>query len=882
VRRKDVGVDTFRLQTERSSIVVPLGIKLTRTPSPLVLQSQSQSPKLYEQGDSAVRRKKTMTDLSRLVGLYAENIVQTVLEPLLVLDQELRVVTANQAFYQAFEITPQEVEHTLIYEIGNHQWDIPELRKLLKEVMPGHREFHDFRVELDFPQMGVMTMLLNARQVAQEPDKSPLILLAIEDITERDRAQKAVQLAREYAESIIDTLREPLLVLSSDLRVVSTSRAFRDTFDVTVQETEHVLVYELGNHQWDIPELRKLLEEVIPKHREIRDFPVQHNFPQMGVRTMLLNARQVFQEPDKPPLILLAIEDITERKQAEEALIEAKELNEITLQSIGDAVMTTDPDGVIRYLNPVAEKLTGWRAEEAQGQPAQTVFRIFREKDREPVPDLVARCLKENQVIGLGDHTILISRSGREYSIQDSAAPIRSPDGKPLGVVVVFSDVTETRRLAEQMAYQASHDSLTGLVNRQEFERRLERTLETTQTDTVEHTLCYLDLDQFKVINDTCGHVAGDELLRQLAPVLNDKVRKRDTLARLGGDEFGVLMEHCHLEKGLRVANVLRDAVESFRFAWDGKSFRIGVSIGITPITEATESVASVLSQADSACYAAKDQGRNRIHVYTVEDTELVRRSGEMEWVRQINQTLEENRFRLFYQPIAAIEPGHDGKGHYEILLRMVNEEGTLVLPGEFFPAAERYHLASKIDQWVIATTFEWLRHHPDLLDDLFLCSINQSGHSLGDAAFLEYVNKEFEKNGIPGSKICFEITETAAIANFASASRLITDLKKRGCQFALDDFGSGLCSFAYLRALPVDFLKIDGAFVKNIVDDHVDSAMVKSINVMAHVLGKQTIAEFVENQAILDKVREIGVDYAQGHGISDPRPLIDLTGVKR
>jgi PAS domain S-box-containing protein len=290
-----------------------------------------------------------MTEQSRLIGFYAESIVQTVREPLLVLDEGLRVVTANQAFYQAFEVTSQETEHTLIYELGNHQWDIPELRKLLEGVMPEHREFHDFSVEHDFPQVGVRTMLLNARQVVQEPDKPPLILLAIEDVTERDRAEKVAQLAREYAESIIDTVREPLLVLDSDQRVISASRAFRDTFDVTAEETEHTLIYELSNHQWDIPELRKLLEKVIPEHREFNDFPVEHDFPQVGVRTMLLNARQVVQEPDKPPLILLAIEDITERKQAEEALSEAKELNEVTLHSIGDAVITTDSEGVIRY-----------------------------------------------------------------------------------------------------------------------------------------------------------------------------------------------------------------------------------------------------------------------------------------------------------------------------------------------------------------------------------------------------------------------------------------------------------------------------------------------------------------------------------------------------
>jgi diguanylate cyclase (GGDEF)-like protein/PAS domain S-box-containing protein len=823
-----------------------------------------------------------MTDLSRQIRFYAEAIVQTVREPLLVLDEAFRVVTANQAFYQVFDTAPQETEHTLIYELGSQQWDIPELRRLLEEVIPEHREFRDFPVKHDSPQVGIRTMLLNGRQVVQEPDQPPLILLAIEDITNRDRAQKVVQRAREYAESIIDTVREPLLVLDNDLRVVSASRAFYDKFDVTAQETEHTLIYELGSQRWDIPELRRLLEEVIPEHREFRDFPVKHDFPQVGIRTMLLNGRQVVQEPDHPPLILLAIEDITERKQAEEALIEAKELIEVTLHSIGDAVITTNPEGFIRYLNPVAEKLTGWRTAEAQGQPVHTVFRIIREKDREPVADIVARCLKEGKSIGLGNHTILISRNGQEYAIQDSAAPICSPDGKLHGVVVVFSDVTETRHLTEQMAYQASHDSLTGLVNRREFERRLQRTLGTARADKVEHTLCYMDLDQFKVINDTCGHVAGDELLRQIAPVLDDKVRKRDTLARLGGDEFGVLMEHCRLGEGLRVANALRNAVEQFRFRWEDKSFRIGVSIGIAPLNEATENIASVLSQADSACYAAKDRGRNRIQVYTIEDTDLVQRSGEMEWVRQINEALEENLFRLFCQPMAAIEPDRDDKGHYEILLRMVKEDGTLVLPAEFFPAAERYHLASKIDQWVITTVFEWLHHHPDILDHLSMCSINQSGQSLGDAAFLEYVNGEFERTHIPGGKICFEITETAAITNFASAGRLITDLKNRGCQFALDDFGSGLCSFAYLRALPVDFLKIDGAFVKDIVDDPVDFAMVRSLNDMGHVLGKRTIAEFVENQAILDKVREIGVDYAQGYGISEPRPLDELltTGV--
>ena len=423
------------------------------------------------------------------------------------------------------------------------------------------------------------------------------------------------------AESIVQTVREPLLVLDQALHVVTANQAFYRTFEVAAEETDDTLIYDLGSGQWDIPELRLLLGELIPERSEIRDFRVEHNFPRIGPKTMVLNARQMVRELGEPPLVLVAIEDITSREVAEEALIETREINEVTLHSIGDGVITTDPEGVVRYLNPVAEKLTGWRAEEAQGQPVHAVFRILREKDRKPLFDLVDRCLEEGKVTGFDSHAILVSRDGQECFIQDSAAPICKADGKVFGVVVVFKDVTQTRRLAKQMAHEASHDALTNLVNRREFERRLQRIFETAREDMAEHTLCYLDLDRFKVINDTCGHAAGDELLRQLASILRNSVRKRDTLARLGGDEFGVLMEHCSPAEGLRVANTLRDAVESFRFSWEDKDFRIGVSIGIAPITKDTQSVASLLNQADAACYTAKARGRNRVHISAVEAT---------------------------------------------------------------------------------------------------------------------------------------------------------------------------------------------------------------------------------------------------------------------
>ncbi len=372
--------------------------------------------------------------------------------------------------------------------------------------------------------------------------------------------------------------------------------------------------------------------------------------------------------------------------------------------------------------------------------------------------------------------------------------------------------------------------------------------------------------------------MAGDELLRQLGGLLQQKVRRRDTLARLGGDEFGVLMEHCSLEHALRVANTLREAVEEYRFVWEDKGFNIGVSIGLVPITEISESIAGVLSAADTACYAAKDEGRNRIHVYREDDAELAKRHGEMQWVARIDRALEEDRFQLNFQPIVSVKSGEQKGAHYELLLRMQDEEGHIVHTSVFLPAAERYNLATKLDRWVVRKAFEWLTRHPEHLERLYLCEINLSGHSLGDGEFLELVIQQLGEAAIPPEKVCFEVTETAAIANLTSATHFIQTLKGVGCHFALDDFGSGLSSFAYLKTLPVDFLKIDGLFVKDIADDPTDLAMVKSINEIAQAMGKQTVAEFVENEAILEKLREIGVDYAQGHYIGGPRPIEEMT----
>ena len=442
-------------------------------------------------------------------------------------------------------------------------------------------------------------------------------------------------------------------------------------------------------------------------------------------------------------------------------------------------------------------------------------------------------------------------------------------------ILTIAEDVTERKEAQDRLSYQASHDLLTGLINRHEFERRAERLIPSAQSNGGEHALCFMDLDQFKIINDTCGHTAGDELLRQLAMLLSGAVRKRDTLARLGGDEFGVLMEHCTLKQARRVTESLESTVRDFQFGWDEHSFRISVSIGLVAIDENSPNLVELLKRADAACYMAKDLGRNRTHVYHAEDTELAQRHGEMQWVTRINRALEDNRFCLYAQPIVPLSDS--GERHYEVLVRMIDETGKIIPPGAFLPAAERYDLIHSLDRWVVKNALALLAKNPTFVEETNFISINLSGQSVTSSKFLDFIIKQLQETGIEAGKICFEITETVAISNLTKARTFITRLQDFGCSFALDDFGSGLSSFGYLKNLPVDYLKIDGMFVKDIIDNPVDHAMVKSINDIGQVMGMQTIAEFVENDEIKGMLREIGVNYAQGYGVGVPLPIVKI-----
>jgi len=575
--------------------------------------------------------------------------------------------------------------------------------------------------------------------------------------------------------------------------------------------------------------------------------------------------------------IIIAVYVVRRNAAIEKGIYIEKELAELTLRSIGDAVITTDINGSVLIMNPNAEALTGWTLQEAEGQNINSIFQIIDEDSKHHFINPVEDVLTTGETIHSTATEILIDRNDKQYGVEHSVAPITDLNNEILGLIVIFRDVTETRALSKQLNHQATHDNLTGLVNRREFEIRLDHAFLNVRADNIEYALCYMDLDQFKLINDTCGHNAGDEVLRQISTILKQHIRRSDTLARLGGDEFGVLLEACSLTKAEQIAYVLLRAINDFRFVWQGQTFDIGVSIGVAPITALTANISELLSAADTACFLAKDKGRNRIHIYHPDDSELEQHRGEIQWIQRINEALEQNNFILYYQSIVSLNEANPAANHYEILVRMMNDIGDLIPPMAFIPAAERYKLMPSIDQWVIHNTLvEISRIYNDSGSTFNECvfTINISGQTLSATDISDYILDEIIENNIKPSAICFEITETSAIANMSSALRFITKLKEAGCLFALDDFGSGLSSFSYLKTLPVDYIKIDGSFVRDIYDDSTDHAFVESITQIAHVMNIETIAEFVEGREILQELRNIGVDYAQGFYIATPTPL--------
>lgn len=548
-----------------------------------------------------------------------------------------------------------------------------------------------------------------------------------------------------------------------------------------------------------------------------------------------------------------------------------RDLLPAALQALREAVLIIDPQGQLLLVNRSCRRLLGFADDEPLTGALADLLIIVDENSREPLPLPLDRLDDPDWLCHINDNAVILRRNGSEFPFELHVSHLSQ--GRSSGWLLTFKDLFQTRSLADTVHFQRSHDTLTGLVNRSEFESRLQDALLQAKQDGAGHVLCYIDLDQFKVINDTCGHIAGDELLRQLTELFRSVIADNDVLARIGGDEFTVLLWQRTIEEAALWSEELLQRVVDFPFSWADKTFSLSISIGLAALSGAGQNWATVLGQADAACYHAKDLGGNQIRIYSDDDVQLAQRQTEMQWVSRIVQALQQDRFQLWAQRIAPVLPGA-GAGHQEILVRMIDVDGSLIAPGLFLPAAERFNLVLMLDRWVVGRTLDWMATRQRTGQPPIRCAINLSGTSINQSHFHQFVAEELQRSGVAPELVCFEVTETAAIANLQSARAFIQQMKQLGCAFALDDFGAGMSSFAYLRNLPVDYLKIDGVFVKDIANNAMDYAMVRAINEVGKVMGMKTIAEFVENDAVLAKLKEIGVDYAQGYGIARPAPL--------
>ena len=581
----------------------------------------------------------------------------------------------------------------------------------------------------------------------------------------------------------------------------------------------------------------------------------------------------VIDSAGEPALLLTALEMLPEPGPV---AVPARPRAMVTLDAMGESVITVDADGRIDYINHAAEILLSQRFDQVMGRSFSEVASLVDETDRRSLGDPVRKALATGGRVTMGRRAVLVpANAGPERSVEISVTPLRF-DGKDIiGLVLVLHDTSELRGLTRQMTYQASHDALTGLVNRREFERRLQEAMDSAQTGNVGHALCYLDLDRFKVVNDTCGHTAGDNMLREVASLIKEAVRDSDTVGRIGGDEFALLLVGCPLEKARQIADDVVRSVNDYRFVWKDKIFNVGVSIGLVEIGHDGGAIEDIMNSADSACYVAKKQGGLHVHVYSAREEASARHSGEIHWLQKLQGALRDNKFELYYQPIVhARADGLRGPA-LEVFVRLEGEKGQpSAPPAEFIRAAERYRLMPHIDRWVVQTVLSALGRGGMRLPAGRSVAINIAGQTLGDSDFLEFVVDCFDHTGASPGDICFEVTESSVVANLDHAHRFIAVLHGMGCEFALDDFGSGLSSFSTLRTLPMDYLKIDGSFINNLAGDTVNQAMVAAMIELSRSLNFRIVAEQVEDQQSLDTVTHMGIDFVQGFAVGRPQPL--------
>jgi diguanylate cyclase (GGDEF)-like protein/PAS domain S-box-containing protein len=710
-------------------------------------------------------------------------------------DAQSRFLAVNEAFARSCGVDAERL-------VGKTDLDIwpAELahQYLADDAEVMHSRQHK-RVEEPVADRDLGTRWVETIKTAIIDDKGAVIGTTgiARDITHRKRTEAALRESEEKYRLLVENQTDLVVKVDMEGRFQFVSPSYCRLFGKSEAELLGKKFMPLV-HEHDRESTARAMEALYSPPHEC--YVEQRALTQSGWRWLAWADKAVLDARGRPVAIVGVGRDISHRKAMEEALRQERERAQVTLRSIGDAVVTTDAQGRVEFLNPVAERLTGWPHAQAKGRPLSHVYRIVNEQTGEPAEDPVSRALRGGRLAAQVSHTLLIGRDGGESAIEDSAAPIRDEAGRMLGVVLVFKDVSEQRRLNQQMLHQATHDSLTGLVNRVEFEQRLDHAIGAFHSHGTPYALCYLDLDQFKVVNDTAGHSAGDEMLRQIAALLKTRTRSRDTLARLGGDEFSLLLENCPLGNAIEVAEDLVATIGDFRFSWRERRFAVGVSIGVVPVTVDISDRAELMTRADVACFTAKDLGRNRVYVYHLDDSELSRRHREILRAAELREALEQGLFRLYAQPIRDIVSHPHGRViHHEVLVRLLGEDGELMLPGSFIPAAERYGVMVELDRWIIR---EALRQYGSLgiAGEGPGIAINLSGSSLGNDRLVDFVRAELASSGVPAQQVCFEVTETTAINRLTLAQRLIGELRSLGCRFALDDFGSGLSSFAYLQ----------------------------------------------------------------------------------
>ncbi len=760
----------------------------------------------------------------------------------------------------------------------------PDSRELLAEaIRKAARAGTAFDLELQLVRTDGAVIWIRAIGSAESRDGKPTRLFgAVQDIS--DRIAQRNNVVKDHQRMILATESTGIGIWETDLETQ------RSTFDrQTYRLFGHFSNLDLPDpgDVWPAcvhPEDReRVVAEELEALKESRRFESEFRvrWPDGTVRHIRALA-DVVVDPRSEKQVLLGVNwDVTQLRALAEEVTGQHELMRVTLRSIGDAVITTDGHGVVTWLNPVAETMTGWDLQKAIGRPLKQIYNIFNDVTQLPAEDPVETALNELRVVALAPGTNLVSRNGQRYAIQDSAAPIRDDNGHIQGVVLVFRDVTVERRLRSEMAYRATHDTLTGIENRSEFEIRLGRLRQRAEAGDGVHSLLYIDLDNFKLVNDSCGHTAGDVVLQQVSRLLGDAIRARDMLARVGGDEFAILLEYCPAERAAQIGQQICDQMEVYRYTHDDRRFRIGTSIGVVAIDQRWTTSEAIIQAADAACLMAKETGRNRVRVWQEQDSSLAIRRGEIGWAARLEQALDTDQFKLLVQEIRSLDPNLSGLNG-EVLLRIEEPDGSYILPGQFLPSAERFNLITQIDRWVMRETIRTLQNHPGMAD-IRSISLNISGKSLADRTFHRFAIAELTEAG-PNlcQRLIIEITETSAVGNLVNASLFIEQLHALAVRVSLDDFGAGTASFGYLRALKVDCLKIDGQFVQGLLKDPLSRATVRCFTEVAAVLGIPTVAEYVDRPELLEALNSLGVDFVQGHLIGQPVPILEFLSSRR